>query len=88
MSQKNRLADTHSHRLFLFVAVCSVFGVALGGTASRAEIYQCSTADIPSNECLTQNYTTKMLEGMSGGLVAGASAALAVTWQSWQRKGS
>lgn len=86
MSRKNHPVNTSSHRLFFFIAVCSVLGVVLGGTASRADIQQCLTVETPSNECLTQDPTITMLEGMSGGLVAGAGAAIAVTWQSWQRK--
>ena len=88
MIRKNSPFSNHSHRLFLFIAFCSISGVVLGGTASRAEMEQCLTADVPSNECLTQNYTTKIVEGMSGGLVAGAGAAIALTWQAWQRKDS
>ncbi|MBD2462477.1 hypothetical protein H6G89_15635 [Oscillatoria sp. FACHB-1407] len=86
MSRKNPSANNHSQRLFLFVGICSILGVVLGGTASHAEMQQCLTAETPSNECLTQDPTIKVVEGMSGGLVAGAGAAIAVTWQSWQKK--
>lgn len=63
------------------VLACSAIGVVLGGTASWAESNQCLQADAPSNECLTKSPLLKTVEGMSVGLVAGASAAVGATWQ-------
>lgn len=77
--------DRKAHRLFLYVALCSIAGVILGGTASRAEINQCLTDETPSNECLTESPITKTLEGMSAGLVAGAGAAVGIALQLRQK---
>lgn len=73
--------DRKTNRFCFFVATCSVAGVVLGGTASRAEINQCLVADTPASHCLTETPVTKTIEGMSAGLVAGAGAAAGVAWQ-------
>ena len=75
--------DRKKQRLFLFVATCSTVGVLLGGTAARAEVYQCQSADVPSDECLSQDPTTKIIGGMGMGLIAGTGAAIGATWQLW-----
>jgi hypothetical protein len=77
--------DRKTQRLFIFILACSAVGVVLGGTASRAEINHCLTAATPSSECLTQDPLLKTLEGMSVGLMAGAGAALGVTFQMGQK---
>jgi hypothetical protein len=78
--------DRNTRRLLLVVATCSLTGIVLGGTASRAQIHQCQMSQSPSSECLTTDHTTKVIEGMGAGLVAGAGAAIGVTWQAWQHK--
>lgn len=69
------------NRFYLYIAACSVAGVILGGTTSRAELAQCQSAATPSLECLTTHPTQKTLEGMAFGLLAGAGAAVGATWQ-------
>jgi hypothetical protein len=73
------------NRLLLLVLTCGVVGVVLGGTTSRASMNQCLAAENPTNDCLTQNPMTKMIDGMSVGLVAGAGAAIGATWQTWKK---
>jgi hypothetical protein len=73
--------DRKSSRLCFLVAACSLTGVILGGTASRAEINQCLISDNPANHCLVEDPITKTIEGMSMGLVAGAGAAVGAVWQ-------
>lgn len=58
----------------------------MGGTASRAEVEQCQTANVPSDSCLVQDPTIKIVEGMSMGLLAGSGAAIGATWHMWQQK--
>ncbi len=77
--------DRKTRRFCLYVAACSVAGIVLGGTASQAELSHCLETDSPSNECLSQDPTMKLVEGMSFGLIAGAGAAVGATWQIWQR---
>ena len=78
--------DGKTSRLFLFVTACSIVGVLLGGTASRAEVQQCLVDETPTSECLTQDPTTRIVEGMGFGLLAGAGAAIGSTWQMWLQK--
>jgi hypothetical protein len=73
--------DRKTSRLCLLITTCSLAGVILGGTASRAEMQQCLVADSPTNACLTADPTTETVEGMSMGLVAGAGAAAGAVWQ-------
>jgi hypothetical protein len=75
--------DRKTNRFFLLILVCSGAGIVLGGTASWAESTQCLRADAPTSQCLAQNKNTvtATLEGMSTGLVAGVSAAIAAAWQ-------
>ncbi|XHX77725.1 MAG: hypothetical protein RBJ76_25365 [Stenomitos frigidus ULC029] len=63
---------------------CSTAGVVLGGTASWAESNSCLQAAAPSAQCLTKSPTTRTIEGMSVGLVAGLGAALGAVWQAKQ----
>ncbi len=74
------------NRLLLIVASCSLLGVIVGGTISRAESSFCLNAKTPTNDCLNQDPRLKMLEGMSSGLVAGAGAAIGATWNLWKRE--
>lgn len=69
------------NRFFILILICSGAGVILGGTASWAESNQCWQADTPTSQCLAQDPVTQTVEGMSAGLVAGASAAIAAAWQ-------
>jgi hypothetical protein len=75
-----------NHRLLLFITTCSAVGILMGGTASRAEVEQCQTADVPSDSCLSQDPTAKIIEGMGMGLLAGSGAAVGATWHLWQQK--
>jgi hypothetical protein len=68
-------------RVPLTILLCSVLGVILGATATQAEMNQCLTVENPTNQCLTQNPTTKRVEGMAMGLFAGAGAAIGATWR-------
>jgi len=67
-------------RFLILVSVCSVAGVALGGTAGWAESNQCFQAELPSSECLSETPRTKTLEGMVFGLVAGVGSACGAAW--------
>ncbi|NES96785.1 MAG: hypothetical protein F6K32_16405 [Desertifilum sp. SIO1I2] len=78
--------DRKINRFWVFVFSCSAAGVLLGAASSQAEINQCFTAVQPSSKCLTQDPTLKTLEGMSVGLLAGAGAAVGVTWQMFSTK--
>lgn len=69
------------NRLFILILVCSGAGVVLGGTVSWAESNQCWQADTPTSQCLAQDPVTAAAEGMSTGLVAGTTAAIAAAWQ-------
>jgi hypothetical protein len=69
------------NRLPFLIVLCSVLGVVFGATASQAEMNQCLTAANPTDQCLTQNPTTKRVEGMAMGLFAGAGAAIGATWR-------
>jgi hypothetical protein len=73
--------DRKNKRLLLLVVSCSVAGVILGGTSSWAESNLCLQASNVNSECLTQNPTTKTIQGMSTGLLAGAGAAFGVVWR-------
>lgn len=73
------------NRAYLVIALCGSLGVILGGTASRAELNQCLTAEVPTNSCLTQDPIAETIEGMGVGLVAGAGAAVGATWQQWRK---
>lgn len=70
-----------TNQIPLTVILCSVLGVIFGATATQAEMNQCLSADQPTNQCLTQNPTTKRVEGMTMGLFAGAGAAIGATWR-------
>ncbi|MBE9014576.1 hypothetical protein C7Y66_11790 [Chroococcidiopsis sp. CCALA 051] len=65
----------------LLVVSCSLTGVILGGTTSWAESKLCLQAKTAMNDCLTQDPITKIIEGMSIGLVAGTGAAFGAAWQ-------
>lgn len=69
------------NRFWIFVLTCSAAGVLLGAASSQAEINECVSAIQPSSECLMQDPMLKTVEGMSVGLLAGAGAAVGVTWQ-------
>lgn len=73
------------NRAYLVITLCGTLGVILGGTASRAELNQCLTAEVVTDNCLTQNPVVETIEGMGVGLVAGAGAAVGATWQLWRR---
>ncbi len=73
--------DRKSQRLLLLVVSCSMAGVVLGGTSSWAESTMCMQASEITSECLTQNPVSKIIQGMSTGLFAGAAAAFSVAWQ-------
>ncbi len=70
-----------TNRAPLLIGLCSVAGLLIGATSSQAEMNQCLNDAQPSSQCLTQNPTTKRIEGMSMGLFAGAGAAVAATWR-------
>ncbi len=71
--------------IFVFVA-CSAAGVVVGGASNWMESHQCLQADTPTVECLTQDPLIKTMQGMGSGLLAGAGAALGVTWQLKQQE--
>lgn len=77
--------DRKNTRLYLYVLVCGVLGVILGGTTSRAQMNQCILEDTPTSSCLTQNPWAETAEGMSMGLIAGTGAAVGATWQLWRK---
>ncbi|MBD2184090.1 MULTISPECIES: hypothetical protein [Aerosakkonema] len=79
--KNNRPTDRKFNRFFLYIVACSAIGVVLGGTASWAESNQCWQAETPTSQCLTQDPVLKTIQGMSTGLIAGAGAAIAATWQ-------
>lgn len=68
-------------RFCLLVTLCSLTGLVIGGTASRAEMQQCLVNDSPTNACLTADPTEKTVEGMGMGVVAGAGAAIGAVLQ-------
>jgi hypothetical protein len=71
--------------IFLFVA-CSAAGVVVGGVSNWIDTHQCLHAEPPTVECLTQDPPLKTMQGMGSGLLAGAGAALGVTWQLKQQQ--
>ncbi|MBV8886582.1 MAG: hypothetical protein JO235_21660 [Chroococcidiopsidaceae cyanobacterium CP_BM_RX_35] len=73
------------NRPLLIIAVCSLLGVVVGGTVSRAESIQCLNAKLPTTDCLNQDSLLKTIEGMSSGLIAGAGAAIGATWNLWKQ---
>ncbi|NJL20046.1 MAG: hypothetical protein HC895_03190 [Leptolyngbyaceae cyanobacterium SM1_3_5] len=73
--------DRKMTRFCLLVTLCSLAGLVLGGTVSRAEMQQCLVTDSPTNACLTADPTEKTVEGMGMGVVAGAGAAIGAVWQ-------
>jgi len=79
--KNNRPADRKTNRFFLYIVACSAIGVVLGGTASWAESNQCWQAETPTSQCLTEDPVLRTVQGMSTGLIAGAVAAIAATWQ-------
>lgn len=64
----------------LLILLCSLAGVAVGGTASWAESSQCLQAKVLTNQCLTQSPIVKTLEGMATGMVAGVGAGAGAAW--------
>jgi hypothetical protein len=68
-------------RFLILIAACSVAGVILGGTTSWAYSNQCLQSTNLTSECLTQDPVLKTVQGMSVGLVAGATAAVGAAWQ-------
>ncbi|AFZ14421.1 hypothetical protein Cri9333_3598 [Crinalium epipsammum PCC 9333] len=75
-----------TNRFILLIVACSAAGVLVGGTASWAESTQCMQAELPTSNCLIQNPISKTFEGMSVGLIAGASAAVGATLQMKQEE--
>ena len=73
--------DGKTNRFILLIVACSAAGVLVGGTASWAEGTQCMQADLPTSNCLMRDPISKTFEGMSVGLIAGASAAVGATLQ-------
>jgi hypothetical protein len=73
--------DRKTKRLLLLVVSCSLAGVVVGGTSAWAESNTCLQANTVTSECITQDPTTKTLQGMMTGLVAGSGAAFGVAWQ-------
>jgi hypothetical protein len=80
------MSRTKDRSFLIMVSVCSVTGAVLFGTAGWAESNTCFQSEYPTQECLTKDPTTRTLEGMGFGLVAGIGAALGATWQA-KRKG-
>ncbi|MBE9126477.1 MULTISPECIES: hypothetical protein [unclassified Coleofasciculus] len=74
------------NRLLIFVVSCSVVGLAVGATASQAELERCLDSPTPTSHCLTEDPLLKKVEGMGIGLLAGAGAAFGATWQLWQNQ--
>ena len=82
MDRKNlRPTDRKKAPFWIYIVACSAIAVVLGGTASWADSQQCWLAENPSTECLTKSPQLRTLEGMSTGLIAGATAAIGATWQ-------
>lgn len=73
--------DRKIKRVLLLIISCSATGVILGGTASWADSNQCLHSTTVTSECLIQDPTTKTIQGMSTGLIAGAGAAIGAAWQ-------
>ncbi|MEC4813624.1 MAG: hypothetical protein SAK29_10200 [Scytonema sp. PMC 1069.18] len=73
--------DRKTKRLLLLVVSCSLAGVVVGGTSAWAESNTCLQANTITSECLTHDPTTKTLQGMMTGLIAGAGAAFGAAWQ-------
>ncbi len=73
--------DIKNKRLALLVVSCSAAGVILGGTSSWADSNQCWQAQNVTSDCLTQDPSVKTMQGMSTGLIAGFTAAVAAAWQ-------
>jgi len=73
--------DIKTKRLALLVISCSAAGVILGGSASWADSEQCWQSKEVTNDCLTQEPLIKTMQGMSTGLIAGLTAAVAAAWQ-------
>lgn len=73
-------------RFLLLIASCSIAGVILGGTTSWAYSNQCLQDKNPTSECLTLDPVNKTIEGMSGGLLAGAGAAVGAALQLRRQK--
>lgn len=74
------MASKNRRPLILMVVLCSAAGVVLGGTSSWAESSQCLHAEVVTNKCLTQDATSRTLEGMGTGLLAGMGAAIGAVW--------
>jgi H+/Cl- antiporter ClcA len=85
MDRKNNRPTNKRIPFWLYIVACSAIGVVLGGTASWADSQQCLLAETPSSQCLTKDPLLRTIEGMSTGLIAGASAAVAATWQMQQK---
>ncbi|HAZ47662.1 MAG TPA: hypothetical protein DDW76_29380 [Cyanobacteria bacterium UBA11369] len=86
MDRKNNRPTAKKRNPFLlYILACSALGVVLGGTASWADSQQCWLAENPTTECLTKSPQLRTLEGMSTGLIAGATAAIGATWQMKQK---
>lgn len=73
--------DIKAKRLVLLVVSCSAAGVILGGGASWAESDRCWQSQNVTSDCLTQDPVIKTVQGMSTGLIAGFTAAVAAAWQ-------
>lgn len=74
------------NRFIFLIVACSAVGVVLGGASSWADSHMCLQASTPTSECLTQDPLLKTIEGMGSGLLAGAGAAVGVTWQLKQQQ--
>ncbi|MDX2097515.1 MAG: hypothetical protein SFW36_07030 [Leptolyngbyaceae cyanobacterium bins.59] len=69
------------NRPLLLLTLCGTMGIFVGGAAAWADSTTCLKAENPTSQCLTQNPTIKVIEGMGTGLLAGAGAAIGVVWQ-------
>ncbi|MBI1242049.1 hypothetical protein [Umezakia ovalisporum] len=72
--------DRKIKRLLLLVFSCSLAGVILGGTSSWAKSNLCLQSETVTSDCLQQEPLEKTLQGMSTGLLAGATAAGCAAW--------
>ena len=69
------------NRFTLLLVSCTISGAVIGGASNWIESQTCLQASTVTVECLTQDPTSKTIQGITIGLIAGAGAAIGATWQ-------